>query len=125
MTGLSSVSRRAGALVLATEVAVLFFFSLAAFGLRLLDRGVVVGVLVVGVVLLVTAAGTLGRPFGHALAWVLQVALVALGFLAPLMFVVGGIFAALWVYAVVGGRRAERAAAAASGVSSSDETDLT
>jgi hypothetical protein len=38
---------------------------------------------------------------------VLQVAVVSIGFLVPLMFVVGGIFAVLWFIAVRTGRRVD------------------
>ncbi|GAA1737512.1 DUF4233 domain-containing protein [Aeromicrobium alkaliterrae] len=50
-------------------------------------------------------AGMLRRPGGLFLGHAIQVASVALGFLAPAMFFVGGLFAALWIGAyVLGGR---------------------
>jgi nitrogen fixation-related uncharacterized protein len=51
------------------------------------------------------------------LGWILQVAVLALGFLVPTMFIIGGIFVVLWFFAVRNGQRvdalrAERAAEA-------------
>ena len=59
-------------------------------------------------VLCVLAAGMLRRESGYYLGHALQVGAVALGFLAPLMFVVGGIFALLWGTAYGLGRKIER-----------------
>jgi hypothetical protein len=47
-------------------------------------------------------------PWGVAIGWALQGALVALGILAPLMFVVGGGFTLLWIYCFIRGRRIDR-----------------
>ena len=58
-------------------------------------------------------AGMLRAPWAYALGWVLQVAAVAIGFLVPLMFVLGGIFALLWGLADFLGRKIERERAAA------------
>jgi len=53
----------------------------------------------------VIAAGMLGRPGGYGLGHVLQVAIIAIGFLAlPILFL-GLVFAALWVTAYVMGVR--------------------
>jgi hypothetical protein len=58
-------------------------------------------------------AGMLRAPWAYALGWVLQVGAVAIGFLVPLMFVLGGIFALLWGLADFLGRKIERERAAA------------
>jgi hypothetical protein len=58
-------------------------------------------------------AGMLRAPWAYALGWVLQVAAIAIGFLVPLMFVLGGIFAVLWGTADFLGRKIERERAAA------------
>lgn len=53
----------------------------------------------------VVAAGMLGRPGGYGLGHVLQVAIIAIGFLAlPILFM-GLVFAALWVTAYMMGIR--------------------
>jgi hypothetical protein len=53
-------------------------------------------------------AGMLRAPWAYALGWVLQVGAVAIGFLVPMMFFLGGIFALLWGAADFLGRKIER-----------------
>jgi hypothetical protein len=53
-------------------------------------------------------AGLLRSEAAYAVGWVIQVAALALGFLVPLMFVLGGIFALLWGTAYFLGRKIER-----------------
>jgi uncharacterized membrane protein len=67
-------------------------------------------------VVLLLAVGTLRRPWGLTFGWLLQLPVLAIGFLAPAMFIVGGIFVVLWYVAIHQGSRvdalkAERAAA--------------
>ncbi|PZT69488.1 DUF4233 domain-containing protein [Streptomyces sp. SW4] len=69
--------------------------------------------------------GLVTRPGGVALGWALQVALIASGFVVPMMFVLGVIFAALWWASVHYGRKIDEAKArfaaeAASGASTAD-----
>jgi Protein of unknown function (DUF4233) len=66
-------------------------------------------------------AGMLRAEWAYALGWAVQVAAVALGFVIPLMFVLGGIFALLWGSAYFLGRRIERERAEA--FAAYDETD--
>ena len=58
-------------------------------------------------------AGMLRREWAYSLGWVIQGAAVGLGFVIPLMFVLGGIFALLWGTADFLGRKIERERAAA------------
>lgn len=58
-------------------------------------------------------AGLLRAEWAYALGWVIQAAAIGLGFVIPLMFVLGGIFAALWAGAYLLGRKIERERAAA------------
>jgi hypothetical protein len=58
-------------------------------------------------------AGALRGEWAYVLGWVVQGAAVALGFVIPLMFVLGGIFALLWGMADGLGRRIDRERAAA------------
>ncbi|MFA7322875.1 MAG: DUF4233 domain-containing protein [Candidatus Nanopelagicales bacterium] len=67
--------------------------------------------------LLLLTVGTLRRPWGITLGWILQVVVLAIGFYVPAMFIVGGIFAVLWFVAIQQGLRidalkAQRVAAA-------------
>ena len=53
-------------------------------------------------------AGMLRAEWAYQLGWAVQVAAIALGFVIPLMFLLGGIFALLWGSAYFLGRRIER-----------------
>lgn len=59
-------------------------------------------------VLALLVAGLLRAEWGYALGWLVQVAAVGLGFVVPMMFVLGGIFALLWGTAYWLGRKIER-----------------
>ncbi|MBA2418456.1 MAG: DUF4233 domain-containing protein [Nocardioidaceae bacterium] len=52
-------------------------------------------------------AGLLRRPWAYVLGHAIQVAIIAMGFLVPAMFLVGVMFAALWVTAYLLGRKIE------------------
>ena len=56
-------------------------------------------------VLAVVAAGLLRSQVGYVLGWLTQFAGLALGLLTPTMFIVGALFAAVWVLAFVLGKR--------------------
>ena len=58
-------------------------------------------------------AGMLRGEWAYALGWVLQGVAIALGFLIPMMFGLGAIFAMLWGTAYFLGRKIERERAAA------------
>ncbi|MET7330726.1 DUF4233 domain-containing protein [Nonomuraea sp. NPDC005650] len=60
-------------------------------------------------VLCVVAAGLLKRPFGYVLGSLVQVLAICTGFLVPMMFFLGAIFAALWITAIIVARRVEGA----------------
>lgn len=53
------------------------------------------------------AAGVLRKPYGYPVAWLAQVAGVALGFLTPSMYLVGGMFLGLWLISFMLGKRIE------------------
>lgn len=72
--------------------------------------------LVVGLGLMLACllvAGMLRAEWAYWLGWVIQAAAIGLGFVIPLMFVLGGIFALLWGTAYSLGRKIERERAAA------------
>lgn len=60
-------------------------------------------------VLAIVAAGLLRYQVGYILGSVVQVGAVGLGFVVPVMFVLGLAFAGFWVAAIVLGRRIEEA----------------
>ena len=64
-------------------------------------------------VLCLLLAGMLRAEWAYAAGYVVQVAAIGLGFVIPLMFLLGGIFAVLWATADHLGRRIEREKAAA------------
>ena len=59
---------------------------------------------------LIVLARYVTRPWAVPVGWVLQVLVVLTGFLAPPMFIVGGIFALLWGVAIRLGRQVDGAA---------------
>ncbi|MGI3780342.1 MAG: DUF4233 domain-containing protein [Janthinobacterium lividum] len=56
-------------------------------------------------VVALAGAGLLRKPLGYPIGWVAQLAGILLGILTPAMFVVGGMFTALWVVSFVLGKR--------------------
>lgn len=115
-----SVTETLCSIVLGLEAAVLFFVALAMFGLRVLDPVTALAGGAIGIVLFIAVAGQLRHRWGLGLGWALQFALIALGILLPVMYVVGAAFAAFWIYCVVRGgqidrMKAERAAAGSGG----------
>lgn len=64
-------------------------------------------------VVCVLVSGLLRREWAYGAGWLIQVAAIGLGFVVPLMFVVGVIFAVLWGSAYVLGRKIEQERAAA------------
>jgi hypothetical protein len=58
-------------------------------------------------VLCVLTAGLLRHPWAYVVGHVLQVGAVSLGFVVPVMFFVGAMFAGLWALAYLVGRRIE------------------
>jgi hypothetical protein len=65
----------------------------------------------IGMLLSVLLCGMITRPGGTALGWVLQVALVASGFVVPMMFILGLVFGGLWWASVHYGRKIDEAKA--------------
>lgn len=71
----------------------------------------VVTALVIGLgltVACVVVAAMLRHSWSYAVGWAIQVAAVALGVVVPVMFVLGGIFLALWAGAVLLGAKIDR-----------------
>jgi hypothetical protein len=94
--------------VLALEAAVLFFATLAINGLTGIPTAVVVGGGAGAILLFVVVAMLQRYSWGVVLGGVLQVALIAMGVLVSAMFVVGVVFATLWIWCLVRARRIER-----------------
>lgn len=103
--------------VLVSEAFVVFFATLVAYGLRLAEPGTVWAVGGGAAVLCLVAASLQRSRVGLVLGSLVQVGLIAAGAVLSMMFIVGTLFAALWVTGVVLGRRidSERAERAAAG----------
>lgn len=106
------------ATVLQLEAFAVLFAALALHGLRdsVYERGplvlgstaalwTVAGVLFV---VLVVLSRLVARPGGYVAGSVAQVPVLAMGLLLPMMFVVGGVFVAMWVVSLRLGGRIDR-----------------
>ena len=98
--------------VLLLEAFVMFFATLAVFGLR---RGEFPPAVILGVgiglsVVMIVACAFLTRPWGIGLGWILQLVLILSGIFEPAMFLVGALFAAAWWYGIRTGIRLDREA---------------
>lgn len=107
-----STKRALGSMLMAFESFVVFFATLLAFGLKVADGPTV---WIVGLALsfcLILTPGLLGRKGSYAWGWALQIIVVLLGLWLPLMYLIGGIFLALWAWAMVAGGTIDKARAA-------------
>jgi hypothetical protein len=86
----------AATLILEALVVLLVPRAIAQFGTGLVGWKLAALLVLAG--LLVVAAAMLRRPAGLLLGTALQVLLVACGFLTGAMFVLGAVFAAIWVF---------------------------
>lgn len=111
MTKSKSTRRTLGAIVLGFQSFVVFFATLAAFGLQVAPAAWV-WVIGLGLSLLcILTPGYLGKPGGYALGWLLQLAILSTGFWLWGMFFVGIIFLGLWAWAMIAGGTVDRARA--------------
>jgi hypothetical protein len=101
------MTRRLLAVVVGTQGLVVFFGALVARSLAAVDGSDTSGsFLLTGSVLAVLCildAGLLRRPWGVTMGWVLQIATFACAFIVPVMLLVGLLFGALWLTALVQG----------------------
>jgi len=103
------MTRRLAGIVIGTQGLAVFFGALvaralaAAKGSHTSNTLLLLGSLLA--VLCILDAGLLRRPWGITLGWILQVATVACAFIVPTMLLVELLFGALWLTALVQGRR--------------------
>ncbi len=93
--------------VLLLEAFVVFFATLAVFGLR---RGEFPPALILGIgialsLVMVFACAVLSKPWGVGLGWILQIVLILTGLVEPMMFLVGALFGLAWWYGIRTGIR--------------------
>ena len=103
-----SVQRAMCAAMLALQAVVLFLGGLVMTGVTDIGFVAAFGTGLGLATLAVVAAGMLGRPGGYALGWAVQVVTLALGFVVPMMFVLGIVFGSLWAGAYFLGQKVDR-----------------
>ena len=103
-----TVTATLAAMMLATELLVVVLVALALLGLRTLPAPVALGGGGALIVLIAAAAALSSRRIGIVLGWIAQVVLVATFALDVAVGVVGLIFAAIWTYSMIVGRRIDR-----------------
>jgi len=103
------MTRRLLGVVIGTQGLVVFFGALVARALAASKGSHTSGsVLLIGSLLALACildVGLLRHPWGITAGWALQVATLSCAFIVPAMLVVGLLFAALWLTALVQGRR--------------------
>lgn len=97
------------AIALGLEVALVFFVTLTAYGLRALPAVAAFAGGAALIVLLVLTARLVRYRWGVWLGWVLQGVLIATGILLPVMYFIGAGFAGIWVFCFVKGRQLDAA----------------
>nr|WP_221462554.1 DUF4233 domain-containing protein [Streptomyces olivoverticillatus] len=93
------------------EFFVIGFAGLVAMQTSDLSTGTVWAVSGTAMALSVLLCGMLTRPGGVQLGWALQIGLIASGFVVPMMFILGIVFAGLWWASVHFGRKVDEAKA--------------
>ena len=102
------MTRRLAGTVIGAQGLAVFFGALLARGLAAADGShtsnmfLLIGSLLA--VLCILDAGLLRRPWGVTLGWVLQIATLACALIVPMMLLVGLMFGALWLTALIRGR---------------------
>lgn len=100
-----SVKRTLATIVLGFEVIVVALAALVIFGLQALPPWLALGGGAVLGLAMVAVLALLHYEWAYVVGWILQLIMVAAGFLNPAMFFVGGMFAAMWAYCMIAGSR--------------------
>jgi hypothetical protein len=104
-----SIKRMLASILLAFESFIVFFATLAGFGLKVADGPVVWGVGLTLAFLMIATPAVLGKKGSYAFGWALQAALVGIGFWLTPMFYIGGLFACMWAWAMIAGSTIDKA----------------
>ena len=100
-----SVKRSLASIVLGFETIVVFLAALVFFGLGALPPVFALGGGALLCVIMLATIALLQYQWAYAVGWAIQAIIVLSGFLNPVMFFIGAIFAAMWVYCMVNGSR--------------------
>lgn len=103
-----SVTESLLSVALVLEAVLMFFVAITANGLKTLPTAVALGGGAAAIVVLLLATALLRFPAGVWIGWVLQAALLLTGLVLPVMWGVGALFVAIWIYCFVTARRLER-----------------
>ena len=95
-------------IVLLLEAILLFFVTLVVFGLKILSPALAFGGGAAFVVVILVTIALLRWPIGVVIGWLIQLALIALGLLTPIMYVIGAGFGAFWIWCFVRARQIDR-----------------
>ena len=98
-----SVRRTLGSMVLAFESFVVFFGTLAAFGLDVADGPTVWGIGLTLSVILILTPGYLGKRGSYWFGSALQLVLLVVSFFVPWMLLISIIFVGFWCWAMIAG----------------------
>jgi len=98
-----------GSIILGFELIVVFLGGLVLFGLKSLPAAIALGGGLAMVVAMAATIALLRFNWAFVLGWILQLIVVAAGFLVPAFFIVGVIFTGMWTYAMVTGAKLDRA----------------
>ncbi|MCF2533509.1 DUF4233 domain-containing protein [Yinghuangia soli] len=94
------------------EAIVICLGALVAMSLTDISTGLLWAVAGPAALLCILLCGKLSAPWAVPAGWALQFALIAAGFVVPMMFVVGVVFAGIWYACVRVGRTIDAAKAA-------------
>jgi len=107
-----STKRMFAVSILTFELFVVFFACLVAYGLRPIPIADIAagggGIIALALI----AMAVLRMRIGYVLGHIVQLALIACGLVVPMMYLVGVLFAAAWVYGLYAGGRVDREKAA-------------
>lgn len=107
-----STQRTLASMLLAFESFVIFFATLVAFGLKAAEPITVWSVGLSLAILMILTPAVLKNRVGYYWGWLLQFATLLTGIWVPLMWLVGGIFICLWIWAMLAGTTIDKARAA-------------
>lgn len=95
-------------IALLLEAILVFFVVLVVYGLQVLPPALAFGGGAALVVVLLLDGRLVRWPAGIALGWLLQAILISVGILVPMMYFIGAVFLAIWIYCFVTGTRLDR-----------------
>lgn len=102
-----SLSAKLAMYLLYTESGVIFFLTMVIFGLKILPAAWAFSLGAVIFLIFLFVGRITHTKFGMWAGWALQLGLILLGFVMTEMFIIGIIFALIWVYTIVKARQLE------------------